>query len=179
MTILRVGTLITDGGRELCLIRNISAGGLMAHAYSSMQVGQPAIVEFKTSQQIAGKVIWTRGDNIGIEFDDPIDVEELLSNPPPLENGLRPRMPRIEVDRMATVRAGAKTYWVTVRDISLGGIKAEAERPLETGADVVVTLEGFRPLSGVVRWTRDGVCGINFNEVVAFDELIQWLKRDV
>ena len=31
LTILKVGTLIVDGGRELCLIRNISAGGLMAH----------------------------------------------------------------------------------------------------------------------------------------------------
>ena len=33
LTILRVGALIADG-RELCLIRNISAGGLMAHVYS-------------------------------------------------------------------------------------------------------------------------------------------------
>ncbi len=31
LTILRVGTLIIEGRRELCLIRNISAGGLMAH----------------------------------------------------------------------------------------------------------------------------------------------------
>src|SRR3712207_7884086 len=34
LTILRVGTLIIDGRRELCLIRNISAGGVMAHVYS-------------------------------------------------------------------------------------------------------------------------------------------------
>ena len=32
--ILRVGIVVIDGRRELCLIRNISAGGLMAHLYT-------------------------------------------------------------------------------------------------------------------------------------------------
>jgi len=36
ITILRVGTILVDGRRELCLIRNISAGGLMAHVYSQL-----------------------------------------------------------------------------------------------------------------------------------------------
>ena len=30
LTILRVGALTIDGTRELCLVRNISAGGVMA-----------------------------------------------------------------------------------------------------------------------------------------------------
>ena len=56
VTILRVGVLIVDGQRELCLIRNISAGGLMAHVYSPVQPGQRVVVELKTSQQIEGFV---------------------------------------------------------------------------------------------------------------------------
>src|SRR5436853_1460849 len=58
--ILRVGTLIIDGRRELCLIRNISAGGVMAHVYSSLKPGQRVTVELKATQPIAGRVVWIR-----------------------------------------------------------------------------------------------------------------------
>ena len=33
-----------------------------------------------------------------------MDVAELLANPPVLDNGWRPRTPRVEIDRMATLR---------------------------------------------------------------------------
>ena len=40
-----------------------------------------------------------------------------------------------------------------------------------------MTLEGFRPLHGVVRWSGGGHCGIAFNQLIPFGELIDWLKR--
>ena len=157
LKILRVGALIVDGRRELCLIRNISAGGLMAHVYSQLMPPASAVtVELKSNQPVAGRVVWVREANAGIQFDAPIDVEEMLANPPVLDNGWRPRTPRVEVDRMATLRCGARTYWVHARDISQSGVKIETDQPLEPGSEVVLTLEDFRPLAGVVRWSSDG-----------------------
>ena len=66
--ILRVGTLIIDGRRELCLIRNISAGGVMAHVYSKLSPGQPVTIELKATQPVAGHVVWMRDANAGIQF---------------------------------------------------------------------------------------------------------------
>ena len=178
LKILRVGTLVLNGRRELCLIRNISAGGLMAHVYSLVVPGQNVAVELKTNQQIAGSVIWTRGGNAGIQFDEPVDVAELLANPPLLDNGWRPRMPRVEIDRGATLRAGAQTQRVRARDISQSGIKVESDQAPGEGEEIVLTLDNFRPLAGVVRWRNDRVCGIEFNGVIPFGELIDWLKLD-
>jgi hypothetical protein len=177
MTILRVGTLIVDGNRELCLVRNISAGGLMAHVYSQFRLGQQVSVELRTNQPIAGTVSWIKAGNIGIAFAQPIDVEDLLASHNALENGWRPRLPRVEVDRLGTLRAGARTHWISTRDISQGGTKVEVDQPLEPGQDVVLTLEGFRPVAGVVRWHHDGLCGISFNQVIPFGELMGWLRR--
>src|SRR3712207_7315959 len=78
------------------------------------------------------------------------DLAEILSNPAMLDNGWRPRMPRVPVDRLATLRAGARTYWVSTRDISQGGVKIEAEEPLDIGGETVVTLENFRPIPGEI-----------------------------
>src|SRR6185295_17082789 len=100
---------------------------------------------------------WTRGGNAGIQFDSAMDVAELLAAPQGVDNGWRPRTPRVEIDRMATLRTGARTAWVNARDISQSGVKIETgeegdEDLLAVGEEVAITLEGFRPLYGVVRW---------------------------
>lgn len=183
--ILRVGTIVVAGHRELCLIRNISAGGVMAHVYSQLMPGQHVSIELKTSQAVTGRVVWTRGGNAGIQFDAPVDVAELLASPQGVENGWRPRTPRVEIDRMATLRAGARTYWVHARDISQSGVKLETDDAGGTrteaapgvGEEVVVTLDGFRPLPGVVRWAAAGRFGVSFNQLIPFADLIDWLKQ--
>jgi hypothetical protein len=177
--ILRVGTIVVDGRRELCMIRNISAGGVMAHVYSQLTPGQAVSIELKTSQPVSGRVVWTRGGNAGIQFDTSVDVAELLAAPQGVDNGWRPRTPRVEIDRMATLRVGARTCWVHARDISQSGVKieAEADDAPAAGEEVVITLEGFRPLAGVVRWAANGACGISFNALIPFGDLIDWLKQ--
>ena len=177
VTILRVGVLVIDGRRELCLVRNISAGGLMAHVYSPVQPGQRVVVELKSNQQIEGQVEWVRDADAGIAFDSKVDITQLLANPAVLDNGWRPRLPRVEIDRLATMRVGARTYWVHTRDVSQGGVKIDTDQPLEAGTEVVVTLENFRPLAGTVRWQKGRACGIAFNNLLPFEELIAWLKR--
>lgn len=177
LKILRVGTLIIDGRRELCLIRNISAGGLMAHVYSGVAPGQRVTVELKTRHPVAGRVVWVHEANAGIAFDQAMDVTELLASPAVLDNGWRPRTPRVEIDRMATLRAGARTWWVNARDISQSGVRVETDHPPAPDTEIVLALEGFRPLAGVVRWSKDDSCGIAFNQLIPFGALIDWLKN--
>ncbi len=178
ITILRVGSLFVDARRELCLIRNISAGGLMAHIYSRVSVGDPVAVELKTNQRIGGQVTWIEGSNAGISFDTPIDVEEILASHSAMENGWRPRLPRVEVDRLGTLRVGARVHAVSIRDISQGGVKLESDQPIDAGEDVVLSLDRFRPVQGVTRWYQEGLCGVSFNQVIPFRELMSWLRSD-
>lgn len=177
LTILRVGSLIVDGRRELCLIRNISAGGVQAHVYSALEEGQRVEIELKSDQRFCGTITWLQDSNIGITFDAPIDVAQMLANHARMENGWRPRMPRVEVDRLATIRFGADTYGVNTRDISQGGAKLETDQNFEPGSDIVLTLDRFRPIPGVVRWCQDKQCGVSFNQVIPFGELIDWLRE--
>jgi hypothetical protein len=102
---------------------------------------------------------------------------ETLANPPVMDNGWRPRMPRVEVERLGTLRAGATVYWVTAKDISQGGVRLEYDGSLTDSTNVVLTLEGFAPVHGVVRWVREGECGVSFNQVIPFTQLMGWLTR--
>ena len=53
MTLYRVGSLSIDDRRELCLIKNISAGGMMVRAYCVIPQGTRLTVEFKCGQPIS------------------------------------------------------------------------------------------------------------------------------
>lgn len=173
LTLFRVGSMIVDGRRDLCLIKNISAGGMKIRAYSPLVEDIRLTVELKCGQSVEGRVVWVDGNNAGIEFDDKIDVIDLLSAS---MDGPRPRMPRIEVGGHATVREGANALRVAVCDISQGGLKIKCETVLPTGADVVVSLPGLSAQPGVTRWTDHGYTGITFNRLLPLSELVCWLQ---
>lgn len=173
-TLYRVGSLSIGGQRELCLIKNISAGGMMVRAYCHIPAGTRLTVELKCGQPIAGVVNWTRDLHVGIGFEDPIDVLDILGNG---AGANRPRLPRIAIDRFVAVRDGALTHRLRLCDISQGGMKVQCDAGLASGSDVVVTLAGMEPLHGVVRWAADGQVGINFNAMLALPLLVAWIHE--
>jgi len=177
LTTLRVGTITIEGRRELCMIRNVSAGGLRAHVYSPLKEGDRVWVELKTNQQTAGSVSWVDGATVGISFDQEIDIAELLTSPAEGESGIQPRMPRVEADCLGELRIGARRYPINTCDASQGGVGIEIDHPLRVGDNVVLTLQKLRPLAGVVRWYQNGQGGIGFNQVLPFHELVTWLRR--
>ena len=174
LTLFRVGTMVVDGRRELCLIKNISAGGAMLRLYSeSIRLGSELTVELKCGQPLTGKVAWVQSPNVGLVFNKPIDVIAMLSQS---EDGPRPRMPRIETSSFCTLRDGANIVRARACDISQGGIKVETAASFARNAGVVVSLPGLPPQPGVVRWTSEGCAGITFNRLLPLPSLIDWLK---
>ena len=174
LTLFRVGSVTIGDRRELCLIKNISAGGMLIRAYSAIEAGTRLSVELKRGEQIPGTVSWVRDGSAGIAFDEKVDVVELLASS---KQGPRPRMPRVEIRCIASVRQGASVYGILARDISQGGVKLETNRELEIGSAVVVTLPGLAPQQGVVRWNENGSYGVTFNRLVALPELVGWLQE--
>lgn len=173
LTLFRVGTIMAEDRRELCLIKNISAGGMMIRAYCDLKPDTAISVELKRGEQIRGKVSWVRDGTAGIQFDERVDVVELLATS---MEGPRPRMPRVEVRCIASVRQGSQVYGMRAHDISQGGLKVESIRDLEIGSDVVVTLPGLPTQTGVVRWRQGRCYGITFNRLVALGDLVVWLQ---
>lgn len=173
LTLFRVGAMTVDGRRELCLIKNISEGGMMIRPYCELTEGTGLTIELKTGVMVQCTVAWLRGDTVGVEFLSPVDVVEILSNS---SQGPRPRMPRIEVDCFATVRDGSNVHRMRVHDVSQGGVKLECSQSLDPGSDLVVSLPGLVPQSAAVRWSEDGFLGVTFNRLLPLTELVEWLR---
>ena len=174
LSLLRVGALIIGTRRELCLIRNISAGGMMIRPYSAIEQGTRLSVELKQGNMVSGIAQWAENGLIGITFDTQIDVVALLTPP---GAGPQPRMPRIELDCSALVRHDGNVYRTRAINVSQGGICLESWATFPLGADVVVSLEGLASVAGVVKWQDGDSYGIGFNRVYPVNELMNFLQE--
>lgn len=174
--LLPIVKLIGGHAPTLCRIRSLSAGGVAADASCDLAIGAEVQLEFNSLHRVPGRVVWTRPDAIGIKFDESVDIGTLLSDKPG-RDGRQPRPPRLEIQCGATVKIAGYFHQVEVRDISLGGLKAELRDPDVVGQQALVTIDSLRPLKGNVRWYRDGHAGILFDRPLGFEELTAWLAK--
>jgi hypothetical protein len=173
---LRVGKLtVASGEQQLVKVKNLSAGGLMAIVSHVPEIGEQVKVEL-SSEKIPSTVVWTRGELIGVKFDQSVDLGELLAGRKQ-RHGFRSRPPRLDIACKASVRVGKLYYSVDVHDISLGGMKVEPIEEYCVGKKVIVVVESLRPIKGEVRWYSERKAGIVFDRPLEFDELAEWVGK--
>ena len=174
MSILRIGKLITARGQELCLIRNISVGGLMAHIYSGHEMDEHVAIELKSGHVVSGRIVWVREKLIGVEFDSKIDVFGVLANPSGENGSHAARAPRLDIRCHARARVGAHYHRIEVCDISQGGAKILPGDIAPVGAEIIIMIEGFAPWPGIVRWQEDGRAGVAFRTPLPLNQFAIW-----
>ena len=173
VSLLRVGALVVNGRRELCLIRNISGGGMMIRPFSVFPTGTEVTVELKHGQAVDGIAQWSDKGLVGVSFGEEVDVLALLTGS---GDGPRPRMPRIELSCSAQIRCDGDVSRIRVVNISQGGACVKTPSSLEINANVVVSFPGLHAAAGVVKWKDEDLYGIGFNRVYPVHELMAFLK---
>ena len=78
-TSLLAKTALRDeaGGREDARIRNLSEKGLGGVTKMRLDPGQNVTVMLQGIGSVPGRIVWTRGKSFGMEFADPIDLDQL------------------------------------------------------------------------------------------------------
>ena len=173
LTLYRVGLLDLANRRELCLIKNISAGGMMIRAYCALRPGEPVTVELKCGQPVHGRISWIEGGSAGIRFDRPVDVIDILSS---TSTDKRPRMPRVATDGVATIRQEDSAFQVRLVDISQGGVRVIGREPLKPGRETLVSILGLPPQRATLCWRDGATAGFTFHGLLPLTVLIDWLQ---
>jgi len=171
------GALTSGSIRRTCAIRKLSAGGAVLHCDHDVEIGERLELELMNGEHLAGRVAWRRGGEVGLSFDTQIDVFAIIVQDIVSQPGERRRMPRVELVCPALLDVDGRSLPVTTRDVSQGGIKLDVPFPLAAEQKVTVTLEGLRPVDGVVRWSAGNLAGIAFLPELRWQELMLWLKE--
>ena len=173
-TVFRPVLIDTEQLTSFCLVRNLSPFGLMGRVYTTLPHGTAISVRFHPALTAEGSVAWSKDGQLGIRFDQPIDVDGVLSDlVRKLPDGKVSRAPRLPIQCKAELGIADRTLVIELRDISQRGIKACASfvRP---GDVVQVKIPGLEPRKAVVRWTRPELAGLHFVRPLSLDELAHW-----
>lgn len=158
----------------LCVVRNVSEGGLMGNVFTALAHGTPITVRFSQRAAMNGNVRWSRDGQVGVQFSSPIDVQALLTEISlRIADGQVTRAPRLPLSFHGEVTVGGRKQWFEAHDISQYGIKLTAPN-LREGEEVLLHIDGLDTRKAVVRWERRGFVGLRFLRPLSLNDLGAW-----
>lgn len=173
-TVLQIAKLSTDRCEELCILRDISSHGLRAEVYYPMSVGDRVSFELKTGRRVSGRVIWTDGKSIGVEFDTRIPVYSILAHQTLDDLGYKARQPRLRTDAPAQLYIDDDAILARLCNVSQAGTRISVDRILRLGARCEIALEGLGRRKAIIRWYRNGEAGVMFVQPMTYPEFAAW-----
>jgi hypothetical protein len=174
---LDMAAMFLSGSREPCTIRKISALGVTVVSQISPPLGEKVAVELATGQRATGRIAWTRGKELGVSFDDHVDMAALLNRKLVSLTPERRAMPRVEVRSPAYVKWSQNVSLAVLRNISARGLQLEGNEMPPIGTYVAVLAEGLNIPPGEVVWTRDKLAGIELYEELSWTSIIPWVRQ--
>ena len=173
------GAIYHSGVRKDCVIRKISALGATVGSDINPALGDKVSIEIATGQRPSGKIAWKGRDEIGVRFDDSIDVIALLNRQLVSQARERRTMPRLEVRATAHVKSGEQFRPATLRNISANGLQLEGDDLPRPGTFVSVFVDGINVPPGEVIWARNNLAGIELFEELSWTSIIPWVRSAV
>lgn len=171
------GAIHHSGVRRGCTIRKISALGVTLESDLTPSVGDSVAVELASGQRAAGRIEWSERGELGVRFEDSIDVVALLNRQLVSQARERRTMPRLEVRCPVHVKCGEHFAPAILRNISARGLQLEGAELPAPGAYVAVFVEGLNLPPGEVVWRRDTLAGIEVFEELSWTSLIAWVRE--
>src|SRR5205809_90791 len=168
-----------SGVRRDCEIKKISALGVTVTCDLVPALGDRVAVELATGQRPGGKVAWADRGELGVRFDESIDVIALLNRKLVSQTPERRTMPRLEVRCLAHIKSGERFSPAMLRNISSGGLQLEGSEMPAVGTYVSVFVEGLNIPGGEVLWSRGELIGIELFEELSWTSIIPWVRSSV
>lgn len=163
-----------SGREELCLLRDISAEGLRAEIYIPLEVGTQICVELRTAHSARGRIVWVRGDEIGVSFDETIPVAAMLAHCSFDQNAAKLRPPRLKVNLRGLLRIDDQAKMVDIGNISQAGLQIAAPEPLRADTACTIVLSGLPARSATICWWREGAAGLMLAEPFDYATFAKW-----
>jgi len=170
------GVIYHSGRRQNCEIRKISALGATVSGELSPALGDKASIELANGQRAAGRIAWTDRGELGVRFDENVDVIALLNRKLVSQTRERRTMPRIEVRSAVHLKCGEHFSLATLRNISARGLQVEGDDLPAIGTYVSAFVEGLIIPPGEIVWKRGRLAGIEVFEELSWTSIIPWVR---
>lgn len=166
--LIRPGKLIADGREFLCVVRDVSEGGVKVRLFHLLPSHRQLEIEFDNGERFALKMVWQTGDLAGFSFVDEVDVGLLVAR----QADSRPRrQPRLAVEVEGVLCSSGVRIPVVLRDISQRGASIDCANWLMIDELVRIESDLLPTLHAKVRWRRPPRYGLVFEQTFRIEEL--------
>lgn len=168
----RVARLVDDELEMLCILRDISPGGLCAQIFGEAELPERLEIALADDRHYRIDKAWQAGERCGFRFGDPVDVGDFLAAVQlyPSKRGLR-----LRTDQPVTVTDDAGRMPAGLLDISVQGAKlAFADRLPSPGRLLEIEIPELGTKQAEIRWMTSAHAGVKFREEISFNRLAEW-----
>lgn len=177
ISILRLVKITSDLAEGWGMIKNISSAGVMIEIHPDFALADRINILFTEAYELAANIRWRKAGSIGAEFDQPVNIEELLAKTVKPQNGQKSRVPRVRISSPVALKKGIMTIRAEIYDISPGGLRVKTDYNFAAGNKVVLSIPELEEISGTIRWAEDGQAGIAFQDRMPITLLMAWLAN--
>ena len=170
--ILRSGKLVSAAGEFLCVLRDVSSGGLKVRLFHPLTLDAPCQIELSGGERYLIEPTWQHSQEAGLRFiDAPVDIEQFLEEAGPFPK----RAIRLGLQHGWPVRlAGAgPAIAATLCDLSQHGSAVLCQARLAIGQQVEIVCDKLGTIEARVRWRRGERYGLVFQQSFRLDTLAQ------
>lgn len=171
ITVLQLGVLRCADQVQLCLIVNISQGGMKIRVYGEVPDVDTVSVQLRGGETVNGRIAWRESEVIGVSFVEELQSERLLALLQPAGQGAR--APRLDVELALSVRSEAVILRAVLRNISPAGARLEFPACQPAGRNVQINLPKIGAVDCQVRWRAGNEVGVSFNRPLLLKDLSQ------
>ena len=172
--LIRPGKLVADGREFLCVVRDVSEGGVKVRLFAPVPDHATLVIEFDNGDRHAVRLVWQQGEHAGLVFVAEFDVTRLIA----AHHGEKPRrQPRLNVEVEAVLCTSGLRTPIVVRDISQRGASIDCTGWLMIDELVRIECDRLPTLHAKVRWRRPPRYGLVFEQTFRLEELAQACAR--
>lgn len=165
--IIRSAKLVGRSGEYLCVVRDISATGCKLRLFHEPPPETHLFLELANGDRYAVERVWEADGHAGFRIAQPIDINDFVVEPSPF-----PKRPlRLKLDLPVRIVTGATTNLAKLRDLSQRGGRIETACHLAMDQQVRIEGDDLRAVYAKVRWRKQNVYGLVFDNTFRLDEL--------
>lgn len=179
-SVWRIAKVTRDDDIGLWRVRNMSDRGMMMAADVPLMIGERLHIALSETVAMRGEIVWVRGGQCGIAFDQAIEVENVLKTLAVEQRESGYRQPRLPFDREAVVVLNGETRPIRLVNLSQSGAGFVYDRPLEVGKPLGLLIAGDVRRTAIVRWMRGQHGGLWLTEPLGqadLESIRQWTDR--
>jgi hypothetical protein len=174
--ILRAGKLLTDAGEYLCVLRDVSSGGLRLRLFHPLALPPSLKIELAGGEQYQLGLAWQDGEQAGLRFaDGPVDTDRLLEEAGPFPK--RSIRLRLHQPVAVVLRGDGLAVPADLHDISQFGAALNCAKRLAISQQLELDAPGLGQIAARVRWRRGELYGLVFEQSYRLDGLARLVAR--